>query len=94
MACPERPETFTNLIDTARARVEHYVNGGRPHEEYLRASLKAFLEWLPSGGQTSVARDIVNTGNDDQKLWQVFHDLFACLLYLSKQEKWITKDSC
>ncbi|GFF84561.1 hypothetical protein IFM47457_06522 [Aspergillus lentulus] len=78
---PERPETFNNLIDTARARVERYVNGGRPHEEYLRASLKAFLEWLPPGGQTSVARDIVNAGNDDQKLWQVFHDLLAYLLY-------------
>ncbi|GFF27081.1 hypothetical protein IFM58399_01600 [Aspergillus lentulus] len=78
---PERPETFNNLIDTARATVERYVNGGRPHEEYLRASLKAFLEWLPPGGQTSVARDIVNAGNDDQKLWQVFHDLLAYLLY-------------
>jgi GrpB-like predicted nucleotidyltransferase (UPF0157 family) len=84
----ERPETFTNLIDIAGARVERYVNGGRPHEEYLSASLKAFLEWLPPGGQTSVARDIVNAGNDDQKLWQVFHDLLACLLYPSKQEKW------
>ncbi|KAG2022032.1 hypothetical protein GB937_004126 [Aspergillus fischeri] len=66
---------------TARARVEHYVNRGRPHKEYLRASLKAFLEWLPPGGQTSVARDIINTGNDDHKLWQVFHDLLSCLLY-------------
>ncbi|GIK02898.1 hypothetical protein Aspvir_006961 [Aspergillus viridinutans] len=78
---PEPTETFTNLIDAARARVESYVNGERPHEEYLRPCLKAFLEWLPPGGQTSVARDIVNAGNDDQKLWQVFHDLLTCLLY-------------
>ncbi|PKX94235.1 uncharacterized protein P174DRAFT_485959 [Aspergillus novofumigatus IBT 16806] len=41
----------------------------------------AFLEWLPPGGQTSVARDIVDSGNDDHKLWQVFHDLLACILY-------------
>ncbi|GFF44093.1 hypothetical protein IFM46972_07434 [Aspergillus udagawae] len=77
----EPSETFTNLVDAARARVESYVNGERPHEEYLRPCLKAFLEWLPPGGQTSVARDIVNAGNDDQKLWQVFQDLLACLLY-------------
>ncbi|KAF7168427.1 hypothetical protein CNMCM5623_001480 [Aspergillus felis] len=77
----EPSETFTNLVDAARARVESYVNGGRPHEEYLRPCLKASLEWLPPGGQTSVARDIVNAGIDDQKLWQVFHDLLTCLLY-------------
>ncbi|GFF86034.1 hypothetical protein IFM53868_04674 [Aspergillus udagawae] len=77
----EPSETFTNLVDAARARVESYVNGERPHEEYLRPCLKAFLEWLPPGGQTSVARNIVNAGNDDQKLWQVFQDLLACLLY-------------
>lgn len=81
---PEPPETFTNFIDTARARVERYVNGSRPQEEYLRPSLNAFLEWLPPGGQASVARDIVNTGNDDQKLWQVFHDLLTGVLYPSK----------
>jgi hypothetical protein len=67
----EPSETFTNLVDAAKARVESYVNGERPHEEYLRPCLKAFLEWLPPGGQTSAARDIVNAGNDDQKLWQV-----------------------
>ncbi|GIJ83898.1 hypothetical protein Asppvi_002729 [Aspergillus pseudoviridinutans] len=78
---PEPSETFTNLVEAARARVESYVNEGRPHEEYLRPCLKAFLEWLPPGGQTSVARDIINAENDDQKLWQVFHDLLTYLLY-------------
>ncbi|GFG22771.1 hypothetical protein IFM61606_02637 [Aspergillus udagawae] len=61
----EPSETFTNLVDAARARVESYVNGERPTKR----------------GQTSVARNIVNAGNDDQKLWQVFQDLLACLLY-------------
>ncbi|RHZ57211.1 hypothetical protein CDV55_105973 [Aspergillus turcosus] len=78
---PEPSETFTSLIDAARARVERYVNGSRPQEDYLRPSLNAFLEWLPPGGQTSVARDIVNAGNDDQKLWQAFHDLLTGILY-------------
>lgn len=30
---PEPPETFTDLIEAARARVELYVNGSRPQEK-------------------------------------------------------------
>ncbi|PKX94236.1 uncharacterized protein P174DRAFT_441520 [Aspergillus novofumigatus IBT 16806] len=76
---PGLPET----IDAARERVNCYVKKKRLHEKHLVACLNACLDWLPGTGPSSMAKDIVNAENDE-KLWEVYHNVLTGVLYPSK----------
>ncbi|KAJ5470528.1 hypothetical protein N7530_007885, partial [Penicillium desertorum] len=55
-----------------------YENQFLPHETLIRGGLNAFLTWLPEGGRTAVARDIITT-TSDLELYNCFMNLFTGL---------------
>lgn len=56
---------------------------GQKDKKLVRC-LHAFIDLLPPGGRKSVARDVINCGNDDSRLFGVFDNLCIALLYPSK----------
>ncbi|EAW21326.1 uncharacterized protein NFIA_064900 [Aspergillus fischeri NRRL 181] len=72
-------ESWEALRAEAAERVDSYEPQNRPDEAILKASLHAFLQWLPEKGRSAVARDIINA-TSDKTLYEVFHNLFTCLV--------------
>ena len=79
----ESSETWPTLVVAAKERIARYQSQDRIHEEKLKPSLNAFVEWLPEKGRESVARDIVNSTTDED-LYDVFHNLLTGLALPSK----------
>jgi hypothetical protein len=73
------------VINSARDRVKRYKKGNRPHAQYLAACLDTCLDWFPRDAPYSLAKDILNAGND-QELWEVFHNVLTGVLYPSKDK--------
>jgi hypothetical protein len=71
-------ESWEALREEAAERVDSYEPQNRPDEAILKASLHAFLQWLPEKGRSAVARDIKHATSDNT-LYDVFHNLFTCL---------------
>lgn len=76
-------ETWEVLSSQATDRINKYIQADRPNDDKVIPTLLAFLKWLPDGGKTSFARDILNSNNDDE-LHAVFWNLVTGLLYPSK----------
>jgi hypothetical protein len=57
---PDTSESWEALPLRAEAteRIDRYELHNRPDEAVLKASLHAFLQWLPEKGRATVARDI------------------------------------
>ncbi|KKZ66660.1 hypothetical protein EMCG_00223 [[Emmonsia] crescens] len=76
-------ETWEVLSSQATDRINKYIQADRRHDDKVIPTLLAFLKWLPDGGKTSFARDILNSNNDDE-LHAVFWNLVTGLLYPMK----------
>ncbi|KIN05190.1 hypothetical protein OIDMADRAFT_39565 [Oidiodendron maius Zn] len=77
-ASPRRKSTrlLQALVEAAKERITKYQSQNRVHEDILQPSLKAFVEWLPEGGQESIARDIINA-TTDKELYNIFYNLLT-----------------
>ncbi|KAF7118935.1 hypothetical protein CNMCM5793_008573 [Aspergillus hiratsukae] len=71
-------ESWETLRAEATERIDRYELHNRPDEAVLKASLHAFLAWLPEKGRGAIARDIKNATSDDT-LYDVFLNLLTCL---------------
>jgi hypothetical protein len=67
-----------------KARIDRYLPLIGLDDNKLIPCLHAFINFLPPAGRASIATDILNCGNDDKKLFQVFENLSTALLYPSK----------
>lgn len=68
----------------ATERIDRYELHNRPDEAVLKASLHAFLGWLPEKGRGAMVRDIKKSATSDDTLYDVFRNLLTCLAAPSK----------
>ncbi|KAJ5346347.1 hypothetical protein N7541_008829 [Penicillium brevicompactum] len=78
-------DTKATNIENAYAIIENYnLTSTRQHDDLVQPTLRAFLEFLPEDGKHSLLKDINSAMDDDQKLYQIFHNLYTSLRTPSK----------
>ena len=80
---PARSPDGQSDIRKAKKRISAYTPSGK-HDKKLASCLNAFLNRLPRDGARAVANDILDCGEDDEKLYEVFFNLFMNLLLPSE----------
>lgn len=84
LANKTNPAKVPDDITRAKERVLAYKLSPERRDKTLRRCLNSFLVYLPREGAARVAADILECGDDDDKLFAVFHRLRAGVLVPSK----------
>ncbi|GAD93185.1 hypothetical protein ANI_1_1262034 [Paecilomyces variotii No. 5] len=79
----EASDKWLIAATSAKQRLDIYVRQEDRADSKLVVGLKAFLDHLPEGGRETMARNILES-KDDQELYRVFHNLLAGLLATMK----------
>lgn len=83
LSTPPAPD-WPTLAALAKGRIDRYAPTRGMDDRLLARCLRAFIDFLPEGGRESIARDIIDCGDDDDKLFGVFYSLYSALLSRSK----------
>ncbi|PGH11310.1 hypothetical protein AJ79_04926 [Helicocarpus griseus UAMH5409] len=78
-ASTEILDDLPDLIKSAKQKINAYFPTGK-QDEKLPACLNAFLDYLPETGCKSVAKDVLQCGDDSEMLFEVFENLYTSFL--------------